>query len=330
MPLSWELRECDVELFERELDAFVPDAVFDAHAHLYRKSDWPEPRGAVELGPDVASVDRYREMAAWIVPRRRVEGLFLGFGAADKAAEVNRFVADQAADAPGCAGAMLVTPDMAPDYVREQVRRHGFAALKPYHRFAQRQPTWDADIEEFLPEPQAQVAHEEGLCAVLHLVKPRAVADPGNQATIRRWCAQYPDLTLILAHAARGFNPHHTIEALAKLRDLPNLYCDTSAITDCGALEAAIEMLGPERLLYGSDFPVSHFRGRCVAIGDSFVWLYEDTLDWESVAPYGKLEPVLIGLEALRCLKLAARHARLSDGQIEGVFGGNARRLLGL
>jgi glutamate-1-semialdehyde 2,1-aminomutase len=158
---------------------------------------------------------------------------------------------------------------------------------------------------------------------VLHLVKARAVADARNQDSIRRYCAKYPEMKLILAHAARGFNPHHTVEGLVALGDLPNLFCDSSGITDCGALEAVIEVLGPEKLLYGSDFPVSHFRGRCVAIGDSFVWLDEGTLDWEAVAAYSRIEPVLVGLEALRCLKLAAR-------QIAGVFGGNARRLLGL
>jgi len=330
VPLSWEHRQCDIDLFARELDGFVPSSVFDAHAHLYRKAHWPEPRGVIDLGPEVVTLDAYRAHMEWVLPGRQVDGLFLGFGSAEVVDEVNGFVAEEVGAARSCAGAMLVTPDMDPDHVRERVRLHRFAALKPYHRFARHQPTWDADIEGFLPEAHVQVAHEEGLAVVLHLVKARAVADPRNQGTIRRYCTRYPDMRLILAHAARGFNPHHTIEGLTALRGLPNLYCDTSAITDCGALEAVIEMLGPGRLLYGTDFPVSHFRGRCVAIGDSFVWLYEDTLDWQSVAPYGRLEPVLVGLEALRCLKLAAYHARLSDSQIEGVFGGNARRALGL
>ncbi len=330
MPLSWERRECDAELFERELQGFVPPAVVDAHAHLYRKADWPEPRGVVELGPEAVTLSEYRGLMEWVLPGRSVDGLFLGFGAAERVAGANAFVVDQVGAAAGCACGMLVTPDMDPDYVRQEVRRQRFAALKPYHRFAGCQPTWDADIEAFLPEAHARVAHEEELCVVLHLVRSRAVADPRNQEGIRRYCARYPRMKLILAHGGRGFNPHHAVEGLSRLGDLPNLYCDTSAITDCGALEAALEFLGPERLLYGSDFPVSHFRGRCVAIGDSFLWLYEDTLDWAAAAPYGTLEPALVGLEALRCLKLAARHARLTDDQVADVFAGNARRLLRL
>ena len=328
--LSWELRDCDRELFQRELDGFVPARIFDAHAHLYRKADWAQPRGALDLGPDVATATAYQELAEWIVPGRERQALFIGFTAAGNVAEINAFVATEASGADRCRALMLVTPDMDPEAVREEVRRHGFVGLKPYHLFAPRRPTWQADIEEYLPEAQVRIAHEEGLCVVLHLVKARAVADPRNREAIRRYCTRYPDMKLILAHAARGFNPHHTIEAIGALRDLPNLYCDTAAITDGGALEAVIEALGSERLLYGSDFPVSHLRGRCVVIGDSFVWLYEDTLDWQRLAPYGRLEPVLIGLEALRCLKLACRHARLSEREIEGVFCDNARRLFGV
>jgi len=41
--------------------------------------------------------------------------------------------------------------------------------------------------------------------------------DPENSATIRRYCERYPDMKLILAHAGRGFNMHHTIEVLPSL-----------------------------------------------------------------------------------------------------------------
>ena len=41
-------------------------------------------------------------------------------------------------------------------------------------------------------------------------------------------------------------------------------------VTDCGAIEAIINTLGHKRVLYGSDFSVSHLRSRCVALGGSF------------------------------------------------------------
>ena len=37
---TWGVRDQDREFFERELQSFVPDRVYDAHAHLWRASDW--------------------------------------------------------------------------------------------------------------------------------------------------------------------------------------------------------------------------------------------------------------------------------------------------
>jgi glutamate-1-semialdehyde 2,1-aminomutase len=241
----------------------------------------------------------------------------------------NAFTAAEAAANPGWRGAMLVSPDMDSEYVREEVRRLRLAGLKCYHVHSGLPSTWDADIPAYLPEAQVRVAHEERLRITLHMVKARAVADPSNQHWIRHYCETYPDMQLILAHAARGFNPYHTIEGLATLRGISNLWCDMSAVTDVGACEAIIEILGPDRLLYGTDFPVSHLRGRCVAIGDGFLWLYDDTLDWQT-ASFQPLQPVFVGLESLRVLKRAAWHCRLSDSQVEDIFCNNARRLLGL
>ncbi len=71
---------------------------------------------------------------------------------------------------------------------------------------------------------------------------------------------------------------------------------------------------------------MSHLRGRCVAIGDSFVWLYDDTLNWDTIS-FQPVRPVFVGLESLRVLKQAAWHQRLSDSQVEDIFCNNLSRL---
>ena len=40
MKMTWEQRDYDLEFFHRELDSFVPDTIFDAHAHLYELWHW--------------------------------------------------------------------------------------------------------------------------------------------------------------------------------------------------------------------------------------------------------------------------------------------------
>jgi glutamate-1-semialdehyde 2,1-aminomutase len=349
--------EADLELFERELDDFVPPVVFDAHAHLWARSHLPATGWDAfrDMEEEVIDLPAYRTRMAELMPDRLVGGglcLPGAVGAAgDQVRAQNEFIAKEVNQAGGTGqsrqqvfpsprppvlrkgekawhGSMLVSPEMEAEYVRQEVRRLGLSGLKCYHVRSRTTPTWAAEIPDYLPEAHVRVANEEGLCVTLHMVRARAVADPSNQHWIRTYCETYPDMQLILAHAARGFNPYHTIEGLPALEGLPNLWCDMAAVTDVGACEAIIEILGHTRLLYGTDFPVSHLRGRCVAIGDGFVWLYEDTLNWNNVS-FQSVQPVLIGLESLRVLKQAARNRRLKDSQIEDIFRNNARRLLG-
>ena len=83
--------------------------------------------------------------------------------------------------------------------------------------------------------------------------------------------------------------------------------------------------LGHRHIMYGSDFPVTHLRGRCVAVGDSFVWLSAHNLKLE--VAYGRPELPLVGHEALRTLKVAALSLGWTDSQVEDVFYGNAAAL---
>lgn len=328
---DWIVTERDRELFDRELNSFVPSEIFDAHAHWYRADHFPADSvpGLVKSGPPVAGSAEFDREIGQIIPNRRTEGLFFPFPGArvDVDAE-NAFLHQELLKRPGSRGQMLITPAQDPEFIRETVRRCRFVGLKCYHVFSPRRPTFDSLIEEFLPEEQVKVAHDEGLSITLHMVRSRALADAANQTTIRRYCERYPNMRLILAHAARGFNAHHTIMGIDSLRGLDNVWFDTSAVTDSGAIEAIITTLGHNRVLYGSDFPVSHLRGRCVALGDSFLWISADNTDLN--VPYAKLELALVGHESLRTLKVAAMSTRLTDSQVEDVFSRNARGLFGL
>lgn len=333
---AWSYTETDREFVARHVEPFLPDKVFDAHAHLFCHRHYPPGKLPEHLNgtPDEIGLTVYRQHIDWLHPRgRTVGGLFFGIAFQGDRQGNDDFVAAEvkAGQASGfrSLGQMLIAPEMDADYVRQTVRQQGFVGLKPYHLMAKTSgPTFLAPIEDYLTEAHVQVAHEAGLTITLHMVRDRAMADPANQATIRRYCESYPNMRLILAHAARGFNPWHTIEGIGSLRGLKNVWCDTSAVTEAGAFEAIVETLGHDRLLYGTDFHVSHLRGRCIAIGDSFHWLYAEEMGLAE--KHTTLQPVLIGLESLRSLCLAIQRLKLNDRQIEDIFYNNAAQLFSL
>jgi predicted TIM-barrel fold metal-dependent hydrolase len=326
---GWTFTDADQELMERWITPFLPDHIFDAHAHLFRVDHFAPDAVPDHLrgAPPQLGLAEYRHYIEWIHPRgRTVGGLFFGLAFTGRREANNAFVAEQVANDPAAFGQMIVSPEMEPDYVRQEVKRGNFVGLKCYHTMARTEgPTWQAPIEIYLPEDHVRIAHGEGLSITLHMVRERALADPVNQQTIRRYCERYPNMRLILAHAARGFNPWHTIEGIQSLQGISNVWFDTSAVTEAGAFEAIVETMGHERLLYGTDFHVSHLRGRCVAIGDSFHWIYADEMDVDE--RHTHLRPVLIGIESLRSLLLACRRLKLSDRHIEDLFFGNAQQL---
>jgi glutamate-1-semialdehyde 2,1-aminomutase len=332
---NWQLTEADRAMIERDIAPFLPDRIFDAHAHLFCHAHYapqPIPEG-VRNTPARLGLAEYFDYIEWLHPGGRIiGGLFFGLAFLGDRQANNEFVAAEVST-PGLGdhafGQMIISPDMEPAFIQAEVQRLGFVGLKCYHSMAQIEgPTWHAPIEAYLPEAHVGVANAAGLTVTLHMVRDRALADPLNQATIRRFCQYYPNMRLILAHAGRGFNPWHTIEGIESLRGLDNVWFDTSAVTEAGAFEAIVETMGHERLLYGTDFYISHLRGRCVAIGDSFHWFYADEMNLAE--RHATLEPVLVGLESLRSLRLACRRLKLTDGQIEDIFYNNAAQLFPL
>ncbi|MCG8586166.1 MAG: aminotransferase class III-fold pyridoxal phosphate-dependent enzyme, partial [Pirellulales bacterium] len=296
---------------------------FDAHAHLY-------PRNAAMSVPgcddrEIGFNDYRTTLASWMGDNRPAAGLFFANPTLKgDMLSSNEFVGAEVAAEVNSRMLWLIRPDDSPQTVAEQVVNHPVVGFKVYHVFAAREDTFNAEVPEFLPEWAWEMADRRRWTIMLHIVRPRALADPVNTEAIRKMCSRYRSAHVVLAHAARGFCGRHTEEGIATLAGLDNVYFDTSAICESEPFEAILREFGPRRLLFGTDFPVSEVRGRCVSVGDGFAWL-DHSIDWTSVQ---FAAPTLVGIESLLALKQACRNCSLSDGEIEAIFGNNARQLL--
>ena len=322
----------DIAFFERELDAFVPDKVFDAHVHLWAPDHYTS---AFDELPDTLGYHQMKSILDVQYPGRELAALLIPFpyptsddpSAWKNHSELaNDWITSQVSLDPRNRGLFNVEPTHDPEWVRQEVRRRGLHGLKCYHYWSASKPTWESDIPGYLPEPLIKVAHEEGWCITLHMVKQRAVADPQNIHWIRHYCKTYPNMKLILAHSARGHNPSHNLEGLPQLRGLDNLYFDTSAVCESTAHEAILRIIGHEKLLFGSDF--LGLRGRCMAVDDSFIWLQESSPVWSD--KHLQVKPVHCSLESTRALKWACWSAGLKDPAVEDVFWNNAAGLFNI
>lgn len=327
MPKNWDYTKTDREL-SKELQKFIPEKVFDAHAHLYRVKDLPSPGEYLKQGPDEATVALWRRrLEKQVGSGRLAGGLFIPMphGAYDK---VNDFLVSQVNKVQGSKGLIVIGPDYPEKKVRAYLENSQIVGFKPYHTFSKEKPTFQSSLPGYLPDWAWKIANEKGLVITLHMVKDLALSDPDNQRQIRKNCLKYPNAKLILAHAARGFHSPNTVKGISVLRGLENVFFDTAAVCEPAAFYAILQEFGPRKLLWGSDFPVSEEAGRCVTVGRGFVWLRPDTVKWEKVSP--ACDPVLVGLESLRALQEAAGLFGLNREDLNDIFCGNATRLLGL
>ncbi|HDY90103.1 MAG TPA: class III aminotransferase, partial [bacterium] len=326
MTANWTFTELDKKIAD-EISDFLPERIFDSHAHLWRVSDWKNQQSGVYTeGPQVATIDTWREYIGRQVGEKHLTGgLFLGIPMCE-INSTNEFLLEQLRDEPESRALICISPDYPQKKASEYIKNPVVAGFKPYHTYSRENTTFQSSIAGYLPEWAWKMANENGLVITLHLVKDRALADPENQREIRNMCLKYPNVKLILAHAARGFHSYNTVQGISSLKGLENVWFDTSAVCEPAAIIAILQEFGPRKLLWGSDFCVSEIRGKCVTAGDGFIWLTGETVSWDTLSP--ACYPTLVGLESLRALKEAADITCLNSEDIQNIFCDNALRLL--
>ena len=332
------LSESDIRTLQMLRD-FIPPNVFDVHAHLFDTGYLPQ-SGLARLTcgalGTVMGIEAYMRFQAPLLPE--LKRLRLNVVSAPDATmsdlsngnrqKCNDFLVSHLENNPDHVGEAFVLPDDTVADIKKLLIHPNIRGFKCYHLCAQSQPTWNAEIGEYLPESAWQIADENGFCITLHLVKDHALSDPANFEYICRMSKKYPSATLILAHAARGFAAWTVLDKAAALADIPNIVFDVSAICEPTPIFAVLKAVGAKRVLWGSDFPISMMRGKCISIADSFLWLYKEQL--QQMDSNTVFSANLVGVENLFALKQACQMLDIGRSGVEDIFYNNAMQMFHL
>ena len=83
-----------------------------------------------------------------------------------------------------------------------------------------------------------------------------------SPADIRDLALRYPHVTLVMLHLNGGRE-----RGVLDVKDLPNVYVDTSGSQpDAGYVEFAVQHLGAERLIFGSDAPLRDYGSQLAKV----------------------------------------------------------------
>jgi glutamate-1-semialdehyde 2,1-aminomutase len=331
MQLCTQFTAVDQRLLDRAIDGFLPDRIYDIHAHLVHARHFAAGTRPAFLDEERGyGLSDFCEAMSCSMPGRTLEGLFFGYpsGGNDRAGE-NAWLREQIAAVvkeSNSRALLLVAPGDDPAAVRRALGSGVFVGVKPYRCYAEVKNTSEAAIESFAPEWMWELCHDHDGVLMLHIVRAGGVTDPHNVETIRRLCRRYPRCRLVLAHVARAFNYRHAREGLQALVDLDNVVVDTAAVTQAAAFRAAIEILGPRRVLWGSDYMVSQLRGACFTQGDGFTWVYSEDASARDLTVFGSY--TVVGIESLLCLREACEDTGMTGADVRDIFHDNALRLL--
>jgi hypothetical protein len=113
----------DFAFYDRELASFIPDHVFDAHAHLWRRDhsgwsfdDMPEEVGLADYENMIEDLHPGRCAGALVIPYTQpsIDG---------GTASANQFVSQQISGNASYFGDFFISPADDPEWVRQEVCR---------------------------------------------------------------------------------------------------------------------------------------------------------------------------------------------------------------
>jgi predicted TIM-barrel fold metal-dependent hydrolase len=338
----WQYTDADRAFWREHLEGWVPETIVDAHTHVgdpafrmepvtdeMRRQYWV---GEVSEPIDAADADRCIGM---VFPRRRVTCVAMGWPSlAYDLDGLNEYLAAQCA-ARGWYALSVCPPAWDADRVNAELDRPGVIGLKPYYSLISADRTTrdkhlEAGIFEFLPHHVLEVADERRAWITLHVPRADRLGHPDNIREIKELRARYPNVVLVIAHLGRSYTEPHARESLPQLADDPGLHFDFSAVLNPDVLRFALECIGPERMLYGTDNPVFYMRGRRQWEGRTYINRTNQPFHFnkEREAPDIEATYTLYMYEALKALKGACEDLNLGRPEVEALLRGNAQRLL--
>ena len=262
----------DQAFFEERLKEFLPDTFIDCHAHIWHDSFciYEDTKHRSQLWPMMVAKDNpvedLNETNLELFPGKRVISvLYSHTNIAVDLTQANPYVAESAKrfHYP----ALYVShPSQSAEEVEQAVLAEPvYKGLKVYLEYAPSYiPNQEIRIYDFLTPEHLALANKHKLVVQLHIPRPGRLADPVNYVQLGEIEEKYPDLQLLVAHLGRAYADEDVGDALEYLKDTKKMVWDFTANTNENVIRQVLEHFGPERLIYGSDFPIFRMKARRV------------------------------------------------------------------
>jgi predicted TIM-barrel fold metal-dependent hydrolase len=330
------LRERDREFYREHIEPRLPGRIFDAHVHVNLPehiamvpparwlSDW-----ALETGHLLPVPDAYA-CALELFPGADYSINAFPWPIREADLESNNAYLSREQAKGKISALMCVKPGWDPEAVERDLLEGKFRGFKPYPDMVSGTKGADMSIFDFIPTWQWAILERHRRAVMLHIPRKGRFADSDNIRELREIRQSYPSVTIIIAHFGRSFCPSYLREGLAKLGSAEGFYFDTSAVSNPEVYDVALSRLDPARILFGTDMPITFFRGKQEWTECEYAILTSDPFTWNRVRKPPEVETMytIYIYEVVRAILDALERNGLGEKEREGIFRGNALRAL--
>lgn len=326
----------DHHIYERELKEWLPPRIFDCHVHVMlakhcapisperKKKNW-----AMEVVTEMSWEDLWRNYGL-LFPQQEVSVLAFGNVYREVNLDANNeyILAGLQQSGRSVYGLCAVAPTWHHSKIEEAFRL-GFVGIKPYPDLAGRDDD-EISIFEFVPHEHLTVVDAFGGVLMLHLPRKRRLADPENIRELLRIHEKYSAIKIVVAHVGRAFTMPTAEQGLPHFADVPGILFDVAANLNADVMEYALHIVGPDRLLFGSDLPITLMRGMREHVGDTYINYTDGPYSWNTnrKTPEEEANYTFFIYEELIALKAAFNRAGLGSEEVEKVMYRNAMKMI--
>ena len=334
--------DIDRVFWAEHLEDWVPRRIVDAHVHIVdpsyeietiteekRKDYWVN-----ELS-EMQSAETAERCYGIVYPGREVS--CVGFANPSLGWEIegsNEYVWTELPKR-GWHSLAIVRPTWVAEQIAWLLDHPGVLGVKPYYALIgfdnnTRDRYVESSIFEFLPHHQLEVLDERKAWVTLHVPKRDRLGHPQNIREIQEIRKRYPRIKLVIAHLGRSYTLPHAEEGLLPLTDDPGLYFDNSAVLNPEVHRFALQHIGSDRILYGTDNPIFYMRGRRQWAGRTYINRTSHPFHFnkDREPPEVETRYTLYMYEALKALKEACAQVGIGREGVEKMFCGNAEKLI--
>lgn len=343
MKKLFQVKPVDKKFYEEKIRDILPDRIIDVHTHIWLKSmknrpgqekrvvNWPS--RVAEENPAADLIQTYK----LLLPGKTVTPLIFNSPTRGKNLDILNGYVTRSAKKYKLPSLMLSNPAWPGEDFAQKLKDGNFQGAKPYLSFASEYiPPDEIRIFDFIPHHHLEVLNRLGKILMLHIPRPGRLKDRVNLAQMLEIEEKYPDIKLIIAHAGRAYCPEDVGDAFKVLSCTKKMSFDISANTNETVFRQLIEAVGPQRILFGSDLPITRMRMRRICEKGIYInlipgGLYGDVSGDKNMREVTGKEAEKLSFflyEEISAFCRAAEKTGLTKRDIQKVFYSNAAALL--